>query len=109
MKKLLVIGLMAALAVTLMAARAADGERVGVRYVQASQGGLLQIANADGRAYMVWDAFDEPLQKGIARGALYCTHCPNSGPNEEGLLIRVQISPDLEFCIGDSEDDWMWE
>ena len=109
MRKLAAIGLAVALAVVLTASANAKGGPVGVRYQHLGPVGVLSFAEAQTRHFQALDSLGHIAATGVVPLPYFEIPAVNSGPDKQGIVLWVRVDPDLQFCIGDNQDDWLWE
>lgn len=85
---------------------AAVGPR-GVLYSFDGCHGMLSVANAAGQWMSVFDSHGLLIVEGPVPSEYLHMPCPNHGPDEFGVLLRIRIE-DVQFSI-DRAQDWNWE
>lgn len=89
MKKLAILGAVAVLGIVILAsASSADPQVVGVMYHWDGFDGILTVVNAEGRPIEVFDAYGKVYEGGVEANPFELP-CPNAGPDEEGVILRV--------------------
>ncbi len=110
MRKLLILGVVLAAVVALSASATSEPGPVSVSYSLLDPGapiGVLTLENARGRHFVAHDVNFMPVLDGVVKSDHFEALCPNAGVNSQGIVLYVNVEPDLFFAV--DPDGYHWD